>query len=948
MVDKIKLNNILLKSSNIQHIIDSTVNPTTVIAKADSGASNHYWMIKDQHILQNILHRIGPTVFLPNNNSITSNASGKLPLSNLSEDSKKAHILPGLKNSSLLSLGQLCDDGCIVHLTKTTIHVFKNDILVLSGIRNSRDGLWDVPLPQTPSQPFPTHDVSSVSPVPNHSCNVIIRKHTTKRDLAQYFHACAFSPSPSTFLTAIKKGHFISWPGLTTSLIKKHLPPSIFTAKGHLNQEMKNLQSTKKSYKDILLSSSEPLSSSLSTSIDPIYADFHPTSDVNSPKTHNCFSIIIDVNNSNTGFIDLTGKFPYRSSRGNQYILLLYDYDSNAILVAPLKNRKAETILAAWKKLTNPLEKQGIQPKYFVMDNEISTDLRSALSAGNYHLQLVPPENHRKNAAERGIQTWKNHFLAGLASLPPDYPISEWDRLIEQGQTTLLLLRSSRTNPKLSSYAYLFGNFDFNKTPLAPPGTKIVIHNRPTTRPSWGFHGDEGFYIGPAMDHYRCVKCYIPKTRAVRVSDTVAFFPTTVPLPFTSLEDHLRSAASDLVTLLSPQSPSSFPTLSLNDNTRTAIKQIAKLLHRSAPLPTSPTIPTSSKSVTWTTPLCHFQFIPKIGHTPLKSKSSKTSFSTTPVPEPRVPFSPNFDDDIPSTNEVLQENDIIPLRRSARLRNKHLPSQVAATSTSIQHNTTPSPVSHFQSFPKQSPLQSIHRYKQPSYKALAATYLLALQIFQPDPSHSGFLYNDDGSKASIDDLLNGKDHIVWDNALSNEIGRLAQGNAAGVKGTNTITFIPKNKVPSNVKVTYANFVCTHRPKKPEPWRIRIVVGGDKLNCSYDTGSPAAGLLETKLLLNSVISDAINGARFFSLDLKDFFLASPMREKEYMRIHIRHIPLDIRDKYNINDIVHDNYVYIQINKGMYGLKQAAVLAYNNLVNVMKQYGYSPCTLSPNIW
>ena len=201
----------------------------------------------------------------------------------------------------------------------------------------------------------------------------------------------------------------------------------------------------------------------------------------------------------------------------------------------------------------------------------------------------------------------------------------------------------------------------------------------------------------------------------------------------------------------------------------------------------------------------------------------------------------------------------------------------------------------------------------------------------------------------MNNLLNGTDKIKWIRALSNEIARLAKGNDAGVIGSDTIEFIPYNEVPKNSKVTYANFVCTYRPKKSEPWRIRIVAGGDKLQCSYDTGSPAASLLETKLLLNSVISDARKGARFITCDLKDFFLASPMQENEYMRMHIRHMPQDIRDRYNITSLVHtDNYVYVKIKKGMYGLKQAAVLAYNNLVTVLKQHGYSPCPMSTGLW
>lgn len=60
---------------------------------------------------------------------------------------------------------------------------------------------------------------------------------------------------------------------------------------------------------------------------------------------------------------------------------------------------------------------------------------------------------------------------------------------------------------------------------------------------------------------------------------------------------------------------------------------------------------------------------------------------------------------------------------------------------------------------------------------------------------------------TIDALINGKDKNIWNQSLSNEYGRLAQGNDAGVKGSDTIEFIRHTEVPTNKKVTYANFVC---------------------------------------------------------------------------------------------------------------------------------------------
>ena len=131
----------------------------------------------------------------------------------------------------------------------------------------------------------------------------------------------------------------------------------------------------------------------------------------------------------------------------------------------------------------------------------------------------------RRNIAERAIQTWKDHFLAGLATLPKDFPITEFDRLIPQANLTLNLLRTARANPKLSSWAYLFGNFDFNATPLAPQGTKVVFHKKTEVPATWDMRGEVGFYVGPSMYHYRCIKVYKPDTRREIDTDTVTFIP---------------------------------------------------------------------------------------------------------------------------------------------------------------------------------------------------------------------------------------------------------------------------------------------------------------------------------------------------------------------------------------------------------------------------------------
>jgi hypothetical protein len=119
------------------------------------------------------------------------------------------------------------------------------------------------------------------------------------------------------------------------------------------------------------------------------------------------------------------------------------------------------------------------------------------------------------------------------------------------------------------------------------------------------------------------------------------------------------------------------------------------------------------------------------------------------------------------------------------------------------------------------------------------------------------------------------------------------------------------------------------------------VGVDKLPYADDAGSPAASLLETKLIINSTISDSAKGARFLCADLKDHFLASPMKNPEFMRIKYKYFPQAIRKQYNLDRfLAPDGYIYIRIKKGMYGLKQAAILAYQHLVNQLAPHGYHP--------
>ena len=170
------------------------------------------------------------------------------------------------------------------------------------------------------------------------------------------------------------------------------------------------------------------------------------------------------------------------------------------------------------------------------MDNECPSDLKEAMKQYRIDFQLDPPQMHRRNAAERAIRTYKNHLIYGLLTTDPNFPIRKWDRLLSQYKITLNLLQHSRVNPVLSAYDYLFGPYDFNKSPMAPPGTHVILHDKPCNTTSWGHHGTPGWHIGTSLDHYRCIQCYMPATGIVKVTDTLQYIPNA----FTPKNNHRR------------------------------------------------------------------------------------------------------------------------------------------------------------------------------------------------------------------------------------------------------------------------------------------------------------------------------------------------------------------------------------------------------------------------
>ncbi len=152
---------------------------------------------------------------------------------------------------------------------------------------------------------------------------------------------------------------------------------------------------------------------------------------------------------------------------------------------------------------------------------------------------------------------------------------------------------------------------------------------------------------------------------------------------------------------------------------------------------------------------------------------------------------------------------------------------------------------------------------------------------------------------------------TWNISAANEFGRLDQGlkDRRG-QGTNTFKFIRKDQVPTKrmKDVTYGSFSCDLKPNKEEKERTRLTVGGDQINYPDDCGTPTADMTLFKILVNSILSTP--KAKCLMIDIKDFYLNTPMLRPEYMKLKITDIPQEVVEHYELTDVIsHARWVYL---------------------------------------
>ena len=494
--------------------------PEPVLANADSGATGTYLRLADIKVLRDVKSSSTTdqiTVAVAEGTLIKSTHHGYLDVPG--HGAMIAHIFPQLQGS-LLSISQLVNMGLHASYCANFVTFFDCDNKeIFQGNRDLRTGLWMVDL-----RSLSTATASGT----HHSVSAAIKLDSVA-DFVNFWHAAFGSPAVSTFLSAIDNS-FIRVPGLTATKVRRHPPNAVATAYGHLHATRQGIKSTKKIPASIQPSESisdEPTSERLEQRI---WCRVH---DVRG-RAHS----------------DATGALPVRGRSGALYQVVFFHEDSNFIHVEVANSRKGPDLLAALQKAIKFFTARGVPPLIIRMDNECAKETKNWLASTPTQLELTPVSQHRTNKAERAIGTWKDHFIATLATVDPNCPLSLWEDFVEQAELTLNLMRMSPIHSSLSAWEALCGKFDILATPIAPLGMKVLVHDTPDKRGTWQVHGKLGYYIGRALSHYRCHMVYMEESRATRISDCLAWFPVTVKMPGSSPIEELTAAVESVKRIL--------------------------------------------------------------------------------------------------------------------------------------------------------------------------------------------------------------------------------------------------------------------------------------------------------------------------------------------------------------------------------------------------------------
>ena len=440
----------------------------------------------------------------------------------------------------------------------------------------------------------------------------------------------------------------------------------------------------------------------------------------------------------------------------------------------------------------------------------------------------------------------------------------------------------------------MHGQNDYTKKPFALIGCTVQVHVKPANRRTWDTHTEARYNLDTSMEHHRCFKIYVTKTRATRVSDTVLFKHQYITNPSVSPESLVVAAAQQLTTALKGK-------IMAGNEIAEALKKVSELFTKIAEAKVAvakakdqrnrlPTHPKARQAI----PLPRVaeqiprveMAIPRVDETP-KADCRVVQIVTNPTTprfdaqSPVMPSQsrpPQLDAQSPTAqpNYILQDEDkdVVPLR-GYNTRSQTMKIFQEAMSACVDISKPTYVVS------QDLGLLNYSKNKKPVFE-ISAKQLSSRRI--PKTWFCEMANSILGEKGELLEyrhlISNPETKAVWAHSYGNEIGRLAQGMLGQNTGTNTIYFIRWDQVPHNrmKDTTYDLITCLVRPEKiDEPKRTRLVAGGDRVHYPGNVGTETSDLLTVKLLINSIISTP--GAKFMAMDINDFYLNTPMARYE---------------------------------------------------------------------
>ena len=296
----------------------------------------------------------------------TTPASNKAKLHHeLCEPARTVDMVPQLQHNSLISGVKFAEANYVTILTPDEVLVFDGEDLklqinkdaVLRGWREQKPGgLWRVPL-QGDCPPLESEYILLPKDIEEAIQNVYDLPST--KQIVRYLHACAGFPTKQTWLRAIRAGNYATWPHLSVKNVQKHFPESDEERQGHMRSIKQGIRSTKER---IMVEVEDENGNVQKVPL----------------KKHNDIYVRIDEAKE-TIYTDQTGAFPVRSRRGNRYIMVLCEMDSNTIHTAAMKNRTGSEIIRAYQELMDKLKAAGLKPKKHILDNECSKEFKQAI-----------------------------------------------------------------------------------------------------------------------------------------------------------------------------------------------------------------------------------------------------------------------------------------------------------------------------------------------------------------------------------------------------------------------------------------------------------------------------------------------------------------------------------------------------------------------------------------